>query len=238
MSKGGVKSRRLCAPRKVALLTDELLCPYNGGTAQKVIAARWKVVADPKTIDKWVKSGLFVGKRRLGRRTLQIRVRYPLAHWRGFVVTSRQALEAWMDRCEQEQGLCKAWSKDRILRGTGISVEVALASGDVKSEIFRRALAVVRASPDGRNGVNPGGLVDILFEHIQKDALDRILDAVGPRLAGYFRRKHGLVDAGAAEDEVRQFKGFFWGADESDPLMAAFEQLGEPGDGDAGSAAG
>lgn len=234
----GIKSRRLCAPRKVSLLSDELLCPYNGGTAQKVIAARWKVIPDAKTIDKWVKSGLYVGKFKRGRQTLQIRVKYPLAHWRGFVVTSRQALDAWMDRCEHEQSLCKAWSKDRILRGTGISVEVALASGDVKSESFRRALAVVRASSDGRNGVNPGGLVDILFEHIPQDARDRILDAVGPRLAGYFRRKHGLVDAGAAQDEVRKFDRFFWGADESDPLAAAFEKFGESGDGDAGGAAG
>jgi len=96
-------------PPAIDLERHKLLCPLDGGDVQRVIAARWKVVVPPKTLRRWVKCGLYIGRFwEFGQKTRPIRMKMPVRLFRRLMVTSREALELWMIQAERAQKLCKA----------------------------------------------------------------------------------------------------------------------------------
>lgn len=98
-----LRAKVFVAP-KIDLENDHLLCPFNGGDVQRLIAARWRVLIPPEVIKKWSRIGLYLGghKQYYGKMRRE-NLLFPAKHWRRYLVTSSEAVIRFMERAEEIQ---------------------------------------------------------------------------------------------------------------------------------------
>lgn len=74
--------------------TEEIIHPWNGDEVVRLFVERWGRAPSREALGQWRIHGLHLRRPR-------VYLHFPIAVWRGTLITTREAVERFMDRAEE-----------------------------------------------------------------------------------------------------------------------------------------